>query len=90
MHPNTEPHTAQASSPLEHAEAKTVRRTGGVVCRLASDRRFGYVRTDDGSGTLIFLVGIAIAHRDAVGLRVGGRVDLWLDERDRVERLAVA
>ena len=53
------------------------------------DCRFGYVRLDDGVGTFIFVTGRAMTPRAAARLRIGSRVEVWLDEQDRVERLSL-
>jgi len=73
---------------LNNIGGTSLRVLRGDVCRLDRERRFGYVCIDDGAGTFIFVVGRATTHRAAAQLRIGSRVEVWLDERDRVERLA--
>ena len=43
----------------------------GVFSRLDGESRFGYVRAIDGSGTFIFVVGVAVTYRAARPLKVG-------------------
>lgn len=65
-------------------------RRKGVVIRLASDGRFGYVRTADGTHAYIFVVGRALSHRAAATLRLGSPVSFRLAARDSVEDLRLA
>lgn len=67
-------------------------RREGVVCRLAPDRRFGYVRTTDADGThaYIFVVGLALSHCAAATLRLGSPVSFRVAARDSVEDLRLA
>lgn len=65
-------------------------RREGVVCRLAPDRRFGYVRTADGRRSYIFVVGRALSHRAAADLCPGSPVSFRVAARDSVEDLRLA
>lgn len=66
------------------------RRREGVVCRIAADGRFGYVRTADGMHSYIFIVGRSLSHRAASTLRIGSPVTFRVAARDSVEDLQLA
>lgn len=83
----TESHAAEDSSNLDGAGARSLRVFRGDVCRMDRDYRFGYVRLDDGVGTFIFVTGRAMTHRAAARLHIGSRVEVCLDEQNRVERM---
>lgn len=59
----------------------------GRVQRLNTDVGFGYVATEDGLETYIFVFGKALTHATAATLRVGMPVTFRLVGQGRVQQL---